>query len=300
VFERNPFFKNVKAFLLSRADISDFDEFKGAFNRFIEVQTPDLVIADMRDAFASRMVSDFYTLAFGDANIRFFNLPTFYEQLHHRVPPALIEESWLLENVTTGSPHYAHDAMKRFIDVIGASILLLPALLLFPFVALAIFLWDRGPLFYKAERVGQYNKIIHILKLRTMSGMDNPNDAVQSELQVTNVGAFLRKTRLDELPQLINILRGDLSFIGPRPEIPTLAHIYAEEIPYYNLRHLTKPGLSGWAQINNFDVPRGGVDVPRTINKLSFDLYYLKHRSLLLDLEIALKTINTLLMRTGT
>jgi lipopolysaccharide/colanic/teichoic acid biosynthesis glycosyltransferase len=216
------------------------------------------------------------------------------------VPPALIEESWLLENVTTGSPHYAHDAMKRFIDVIGASILLLPALLLFPFVALAIFLWDRGPLFYKAERVGQYNKIIHILKLRTMSGMDNPNDAVQSELQVTNVGAFLRKTRLDELPQLINILRGDLSFIGPRPEIPTLAHIYAEEIPYYNLRHLTKPGLSGWAQINNFDVPRGGVDVPRTINKLSFDLYYLKHRSLLLDLEIALKTINTLLMRTGT
>ena len=133
-----------------------------------------------------------------------------------------------------------------------------------------------------------------------MSGQDSPNDALKSTLQVTRVGAFLRKTRLDELPQLFNILKGDLSFIGPRPEIPTLAKVYVETIPHYNMRHLTKPGLSGWAQINNFDVPRGGVDVPRTIDKLSFDLYYLKHRSILLDLEIALKTINTLLLRTGT
>lgn len=133
-----------------------------------------------------------------------------------------------------------------------------------------------------------------------MSGRDNSADALKSTLRITRVGTFLRKTRLDELPQLINILAGDLSFIGPRPEIPSLVQVYAEEIPYYNMRHLTKPGLSGWAQINNFDVPRGGVDVPRTIDKLSFDLYYLKHRSLLLDIEIALKTINTLLMRTGT
>ena len=133
-----------------------------------------------------------------------------------------------------------------------------------------------------------------------MSGRDNSADALKSTLHITRVGMFLRKTRLDELPQLFNILAGDLSFIGPRPEIPSLVKVYAEEIPYYNMRHLTKPGLSGWAQINNFDVPRGGVDVPRTIDKLSFDLYYLKHRSFLLDIEIALKTINTLLMRTGT
>jgi lipopolysaccharide/colanic/teichoic acid biosynthesis glycosyltransferase len=133
-----------------------------------------------------------------------------------------------------------------------------------------------------------------------MSGSDTPDAAVKSTLSVTRIGIILRKSRLDELPQLLNILKGDLSFIGPRPEIPTLVDIYAKEIPYYNLRHLTKPGLSGWAQINNFDVPRGGVDIPRTVDKLSFDLYYLKHRSLLLDIEITLKTINTLLMRTGT
>jgi len=233
VFDHNPFFQNVQAYLLSRNDIPQFEEFHSAFVRFVATQTPDLVIADMRDAYASRMVSDFYALAFGNAQIRFFNLPTFYEQLHHRVPPSLIEESWLLENVTTGSPHYAHDVLKRIIDVVGAFVLLIPALCVAPFIMFAIWFSDRGPLFYKAERVGQYNKIIRILKLRTMSGMDSPDDAVQSTLQVTRLGAFLRKTRLDELPQLINILKGDLSFIGPRPEIPTLAHIYAEEIPYY-------------------------------------------------------------------
>lgn len=300
VFANNPFFKNIKPFLLSKKDVPDFNEFKASLLRFVEKGSTDMVIADMRDEYASRLIGDFYTLAFGNQNVRFFNLPSIYEQLHHRVPPSLIEESWLLENVTTGSPHYAYDAIKRIIDVVGALILLLPTAVLFPFVMLAIWLEDRGALFYKAERIGQYNKIIHILKFRTMTGMDNPKDALKSTLRITRTGSFLRKTRIDELPQLINILKGDLSFIGPRPEIPSLVDVYAEEIPYYNMRHLSKPGLSGWAQINNFDVPRGGVDIPRTIDKLSFDLYYLKHRSLLLDIEIALKTINIILMRTGT
>lgn len=300
VFARNPFFKNIKPFLLSRKDIPDFDEFRKSMLDFLHQSPTDMVIADMRDEFATRLTKDFYSLAFGDQNIRFFNLPSVYEQLHHRVPPSLIEESWLLENVTAGAPHYAYDVLKRAIDIVGALLLLIPVIFLFPFVMLAIRFEDKGPFFYRAERVGQYNKIIHILKFRTMTGRDNPNDALRSTLHVTKVGGILRKTRIDELPQLLNILKGDLSFIGPRPEIPTLAVVYADNIPYYNMRHLTKPGLSGWAQINNFDVPRGGVDIPRTIDKLSFDLYYLKHRSLLLDIEIALKTINTLLMRSGT
>jgi exopolysaccharide biosynthesis polyprenyl glycosylphosphotransferase len=300
VFANNPFFKNIRPFLLSKKDIPDFEEFRTSLHRFVEKHSPDMVIADMRDSFASRLVSDFYSLAFSDTNIRFFNLPTFYEQLHHRVPPSLIGESWLLENVTTGSPHYAHDVLKRCIDIVGAVLLLVPTLCIFPLVALAIKLDDRGPLLYRAERIGQFNKVIYILKFRTMSGRDNPKEALKTVHTVTKVGGILRKTRIDELPQLFNILMGDISFVGPRPEIPTLVEVYAEQIPYYNMRHLTKPGLSGWAQINNFDVPRGGVDVSRTIEKLSFDLYYLKHRSLLLDIEIALKTINTLLMRTGT
>lgn len=300
VFARNPFFKNMKAFLLSKSDIPDFEEFRSALLRFVRLGSTDIVIADMRDVYAQRLVPDFYTLVFVNTGIKFLNLPKVYEQLHHRVPPSLIEESWLLEHVATGSPHYAYDALKRCIDITGALLLLIPSLILFPFIMLAIVYDDGGAFFYSAERVGRFNKVIRIMKFRTMTGRDHPSDALKSTLRVTRVGSVLRKTRLDELPQLFNILRGDLSFIGPRPEIPTLVEVYARNIPYYNMRHLTKPGLSGWAQINNFDVPRGGVDIPRTIDKLSFDLYYLKNRSLLLDIEIALKTVNTLIMRTGT
>lgn len=300
VFARNPYFKHIKPFLLSKQDIPEFSEFKVAMQNFLERESTDMVIADMRDEYAARLVTDFYHYAFEDRNIRFFNLPAFFEELHHRVPPSLIGEVWLLENIVAGTPHYAYDFVKRGIDILGSLLLLIPTIIVFPLVALAIKLEDRGPLLYRAVRIGQFGKEIHMYKFRTMSGADTPDAAVKSELTITRVGAFLRKTRLDELPQLINVLRGDISFIGPRPEIPTLVEIYASEIPYYNLRHLTKPGLSGWAQINNFDVPRGGVDIPRTIDKLSFDLYYLKHRSLLLDIEITLKTINTLIMRTGT
>jgi exopolysaccharide biosynthesis polyprenyl glycosylphosphotransferase len=300
VLARNPYFKNIKPFVLSKKDIPDFTEFKAALERFLRQESTDMVIADMRDEYASQLITDFYHFAFEDRNIRFFNLPTIFEELHHRVPPSLIGKTWLLEHVAAGAPHYAYDFIKRGIDIIGALILLIPTVIVFPLVALLIRLEDPGPLLYRATRVGQFGKKIHIYKFRTMSGSDTPDAAVKSTLSVTRIGIILRKSRLDELPQLLNILKGDLSFIGPRPEIPTLVDIYAKEIPYYNLRHLTKPGLSGWAQINNFDVPRGGVDIPRTVDKLSFDLYYLKHRSLLLDIEITLKTINTLLMRTGT
>ncbi len=149
------------------------------------------------------------------------------------------------------------------------------------------------------ERIGRFNQIVRIYKFRTKNGRDSGADALKSTLVDTFVGSFLRKSRLDELPQLINVLQGGLSFIGPRPEMPALASVYDEQIPYYNARHFITPGLSGWAQIKDFDAPRGGVDTDRTRNKLSYDLFYLKHRSLILDVQIALKTITALIMRTG-
>lgn len=300
VFAKNHFFKHVRPFILSKRDIQDFEEFRAALKNFASTDSTDMIIADMRDPYVERLVPDLYSLAFEGLNVRFFNLSTIYEQLHHRLPPTLIGEAWLLEHMTAEAPHYAYAILKRVIDMVGALMLLFPAIVLTPFIVTAIRLEGAGPFLYRTTRVGQYNRNIELIKFRTMTGCDTGEDALQSVLRPTRVGAFLRKTRLDELPQLINILKGDLSFIGPRPEIPTLVAVYAEHIPYYNLRHLVKPGLSGWAQINNFDVPRGGVDVKRTIDKLSFDLYYLKHRSLILDCEIALKTINTLLMRSGT
>jgi lipopolysaccharide/colanic/teichoic acid biosynthesis glycosyltransferase len=116
---------------------------------------------------------------------------------------------------------------------------------------------------------------------------------------ITRVGKFLRTTRIDELPQLWNVFRGDLSLIGPRPELPELVKLYEKEIPYYNIRHLLKPGLSGWAQLYHKNHPHYRPDVSETRVKLSYDLYYIKNRSLLLDLKIALKTIKTLLSRSG-
>lgn len=115
----------------------------------------------------------------------------------------------------------------------------------------------------------------------------------------TKVGAFLRKTRIDELPQLWSVLVGDLSLIGPRPEIPALVQIYEKEIPYYNVRHLIKPGLSGWAQLYQYTPPKFGAKLDETRVKLSYDLYYIKHRSLALDFKVALRTIKTLLSREG-
>jgi lipopolysaccharide/colanic/teichoic acid biosynthesis glycosyltransferase len=129
---------------------------------------------------------------------------------------------------------------------------------------------------------------------------DHGDPALQKKNRVTALGRILRKTRVDELPQLWNVLVGDLSFIGPRPELPKIAEVYEREIPQYRMRHLIAPGLSGWAQINDADAPRGGADVARTRRKLSFDLYYLKHRSFGLDLAIAFKTFRTLLSFSGT
>ena len=117
--------------------------------------------------------------------------------------------------------------------------------------------------------------------------------------QVTRVGAFLRKSRIDELPQLWNVLKGDLSLIGPRPELPELVKHYTEEIPYYNVRHLIKPGLSGWAQIYHDQHPHHAVATLETKHKLSYDLYYIKNRSFLLDLKIALRTLKTLVTFAG-
>lgn len=299
VFVSNPYFQNVRAYTIASGDVGSPEEMQNSLRIFVEDKGVDMIVADMRDEYTRALAKDFYALAFEHENVQFFDLSTMYEELHHRILPSLVGEEWILQNVRGGSPHFAYDFLKRLIDIAGALVCAIPALMLVPFVMLAIKLQDGGPIFYHTKRTGQFNKPIEIIKFRTMTGMDDGMTTVNTTFVVTAVGAFLRKTRLDELPQLWNVLKGDLSFIGPRPEFPARAAEYAREIPYYNLRHLIKPGLSGWAQINNFEVPRGELDVNLTREKLSFDLYYLKHRSIFLDIEIALKTLNTLLGRSG-
>ncbi len=284
--------------LIDEATAAKTDDFEQKLLSLIERENITIIVANPTGTYTAAVMPKLFDLSFVRFKLSFLDFFRVYEDTFDRVPASAISYQWFISSVSQARK-LIYDHVKRTFDVVGASLLLLPTALIFPFIALAIKFEDRGPLLYHTTRVGQYNRPITIYKFRTKNGADKGDTALKSELVDTKVGTFLRKTRLDELPQLINILRGDLSFIGPRPEMPALADVYAKEIPYYSTRHFIKPGLSGWAQINNFDVPRGGVDVPRTKVKLSYDLYYLARRSSLLDLQIALKTISIILRRTG-
>jgi lipopolysaccharide/colanic/teichoic acid biosynthesis glycosyltransferase len=222
-----------------------------------------------------------------------------YEGIFDRIPISLVSYNWFLENVSV-TPNTSYDLFRRLEDIVVSFIFGVVSLVFYPFIILAIKIEDGGDIFIVQNRVGKNNVPIKILKFRTMSFNDNEEiskDKIKN--QITAVGRFLRKSRLDELPQLWNVFTGELSLIGPRPELPALAQIYEKEVPYYNVRHLIQPGLSGWAQLYHNRHPHQGLDTVETKNKLSYDLYYLKHRSLFLDLQIALKTVKTLLSRTG-
>lgn len=279
--------------------LASTENFEAKILSLIERDKIDLIVANPRGDKIKTFLPTLFDLSFLRFKLTFIDFTRLYEDTFDKVPIGSLKYEWFIANISQ-SKKTLYDSLKRTMDIAGALILLLPTAFVFPLIALAIKLEDKGDLFYTTTRVGQFDSLIKIYKFRTKNGADVGAAALKSELVDTKVGAFLRKSRLDELPQLINVLRGDLSFIGPRPEMPALAEVYAKEIPFYNTRHFLKPGLSGWAQINDFDAPRGGIDVPRTISKLSYDLYYLEQRSIVLDAQIALKTIATIILRTGT
>jgi len=255
-----------------------------------------IVIIDINDDKIKPILANLYNLLF--SKIQFIDMHKVYEEIFDRIPLSLVRYSWFLENVSL-QPKVAYDAGKRLLDLFFGFVMGLLSLVFYPFVVLAIKIEDGGSVFYVNERLGKNNRLINIYKFRTMSGMDTGKQALESKNKVTKVGKILRKTRIDELPQLWNVLKGDLSLIGPRPEIPELARVYEEDVPYYNVRHLIKPGLSGWAQIYQIDPPKFATASEATKIKLSYDLYYIKNRSISLDLVITLKTIKALLSRVG-
>ena len=254
-----------------------------------------LVVIDSRHARVREELPALYDLML--SGVSFSEFAAFYENLFDKVPLDHIDHAWILECLPKKNVFYG--SAKRLIDVAGALVGLVIAA---PFAAVAalLLMLEGGEPFVFQERIGQGGKRFNIVKLRSMLMNDREDPELQKQNRVTPVGRVLRKTRIDELPQLWNILRGDLSFIGPRPERPSIAAVYEREIPYYEIRHLIAPGLSGWAQIFDYDAPRGAADVERTKRKLSLDLYYLKHRSFTLDMAIALKTLRALASFSGT
>jgi len=229
-------------------------------------------------------------------------METFYERVLNKVSTEVFSDLWFIRNLENINLD-AYKFIKRLGDIaFGAMGLALFAILYIP-VAIAIKLDSDGPVLFSQTRTGKNNKDFKIYKFRTMKALgkdgsaetDGPKWADENDSRITRTGAFLRKTRLDELPQFWNILVGSMSFVGPRPERPEFVKKLSQKIPYYNMRHLVRPGLTGWAQINY----EYGNSVDDARIKLQYDIYYAKRRSIAIDLAIIIKTVRTVLTRQG-
>jgi len=228
--------------------------------------------------------------------VNFQSLSDFSEYLTGRIPVEAINQMWFLENLSEGKKSL-YDKFKRFYDLILSILLFLLTLPFWLVIALAIKIDSRGPVFFRQIRAGQGGDSFTIIKFRTMKTENNDHSLTkEKDERITGVGKFLRKTRLDEPPQLINIIKGEMSFIGPRPERPEFIAHLEKIIPFYKERMLIKPGLTGWDQISGEYHSPTAKD---TLKKLQYDLFYIKNRSLYLDLSIILKTITTILSKSG-
>lgn len=227
------------------------------------------------------------------------DLRAFCEHMLHRLPVSQMSESWLLtEDGFSLNTRGSLRRLKRAADVAASLSLLLLTAPITLATMLAIRLESPGPIIYSQRRVGLFGHIFTVHKLRSMRTDAEKNGAVwagKNDARVTRVGKFIRKTRIDELPQLWNVLRGDMSLIGPRPERPEFVEGLEKNIPFYSLRHTVKPGVTGWAQVC---YPYGATEEDAR-RKLEYDLYYVKNISLLLDIRIALKTIGVVLFPKG-
>ncbi len=227
-------------------------------------------------------------------------MPILYERVTERVPVEHVGNNWAVVLPIGGiSVLNPYPILKRLGDVILASCGLLVLAMMLPVLAVAIYIDSPGSIFYTQERVGLNGRLFRIIKFRTMipnaEKITGAIFATKNDARVTRIGRFMRKTRLDEAPQLINILRGEMSLIGPRPERPEHVRRLQEKIPFYRTRHTIRPGVTGWAQVR---YKYGETDDDARI-KLQYDLYYIRHRSLLLDLNIMIRTVGKVLKMGG-
>ena len=269
------------------------NKLKEEFLHAYQASHATIIVCDVGSEKMLPILPELYALMF--ANVQFISVQKLYEEVLGRIPLTLLGHSWILENISLRS-RFIYDALKRTMDVMISLVLIICTLPLLPLVALFVKLDDGGPVFIAQERVGEKMRIMRLFKVRSMSASDRGKWVTEDDDRITRAGKFLRKSRIDELPQLWSVLRGNLSLIGPRPDICDLGKQLAGMISYYNLRSTIKPGLSGWAQVNQEKPPQS---VEETRLRLEYDLYYIKHRSFILDLKIALRTLKTLMMRAG-
>lgn len=227
-----------------------------------------------------------------------FEMPELYANLTHRIPVHHIKHQWIVPKLTEPPHDYYtlfHDLTNYLLSLFGLTCFFLP---LFPIIAIAIKFDSRGPIFFKQKRVGKKGRIFTLLKFRTMRKNAENGTAMwasEEDTRITRVGRILRKFRLDELPQFLNVLKGDMALIGPRPERPEFVQKLEQQIPFYHYRHLVRPGITGWAQVK---YPYGN-SVEDALEKLQYDLYWIKNRSFLLDLRIIFRSIKVILTGFG-
>ncbi|MEO9161509.1 MAG: TIGR03013 family XrtA/PEP-CTERM system glycosyltransferase, partial [Casimicrobiaceae bacterium] len=226
------------------------------------------------------------------------DLARYFERVHGQVPIESLKISWLIyghgfrQSVLRG-------IVKRCFDLMVSAVLIIVAAPLVLLAALLIAAEGGGPVIYRQQRVGHHGRTFTVFKLRSMS-QDAEQDgkpawAQSNDPRVTRVGRLIRRSRIDELPQLLNVLKGEMSFVGPRPERPEFVAMLTEQIPFYAVRHSVKPGLTGWAQVRY----SYGATVEQSFRKLEYDLYYVKNHTLVLDLVILLETVRVVLLGEG-
>ena len=251
-----------------------------------------LILSESIDANAEILKNLYQFLPF---EINFMNYTNGYETITQKIPVSLLTHTWFLENLKQGEKKFYNKA-KRMLDVISAMFILIAFSPIIPFIALCIKIEDNGKIFYKHKRIGKNGKQFQVIKFRSMrenAEQEGPVWAKKQDNRITRTGRFIRKTHIDEIPQMINIIKGDISMVGPRPERPEFTQQLEKEIPFYSIRHLIKPGFTGWAQIK-FRYSRSVID---SREKFQYDLYYIKNSSLMLDIGILLKTFQLFFKR---
>lgn len=278
--------------------IADFD----AFHMRLQEEGISVLVVDTENDELRPSLPHIYQLAFVRPGYPVLDFNQIYEEVFDRVPLSLLEYDWFIKNLSGAAPAF-YPIMKRVIDILGGLLMGVVCIIATPFVALALTLEGPGPVFISQERLGRYGARVRSYKFRSMRQNKSTSGEWTTEEKndnpVTKVGEFLRRTSLDEFPQFVNVLSGELSLIGPRNDIAGLGARLGEAIPYYDMRYIVPPGITGWAQINQ-QYEQGNFSpqsVEETKVRLAYDFYYIKNRSLALDIIIALKTVKRMLFR---
>jgi len=305
ISKSDPNYKIV-GFINSEGQVEDRISFKG-LKEYLPFELPDVIIEEHISEIvvaiydSDNITSDIYSqltmlLEKGFAIREYTQV---YEEITKRVPVQYVgKDFYKYFPFSRSNQNRLYMFYHRFMDVTCAIIGLVMGVCLLPFVLIGNLIANRGPLFYKQERIGKHGHLFNIVKLRTMiknAESEGVQWAEKNDVRVTPFGRILRNSRIDEIPQFYNVLKGEMSIIGPRPERPYFVKELSQIIPFYETRHSIKPGLSGWAQVNS----RYGGSVEDSLEKLQYDLYYIKHRSFFLDLNILVKTMSTVLYYRG-